>query len=499
MVTLPTSAPGLLARAWRSQPERPVARLARGRRRQVVTAREAVARVAAGAAELRRRGVRPGDRVAIRGEDRWEWLLADLAVLSVGAVSVGLAWAGAADETRAALEQALPVAALGPVPGLEAWDLPREASAGGVEDWERGLGRLDPEAPAAISYTSGSRGEPRGALLTHRNLAFLVEALPARLAHRPDDAYLSYLSVHRVGARQDLHLCLACGIPYCVPAPGAGFAASLAALEPTILWHTPRFFRELHARVKGLAGPLARLGGRFWRGSLRLAFSCGGPLEGEVERDLAAWGLPTCNFYGMTEATSGVSTNLPGAFRPGTVGRPLPGLEVRLDPEGEVLLRGPSVMAGYLGAPEATTEVLRDGWLHTGDLGILEEGGYLRLEGRRKDLLLLADGRNVPLGLLEARLEAVPGIRRAVVVGEGRSAPGALLLLEEGLRLEDLRPALQAALADRPAWERVVRFALLPRDLSREAGEVAPSGKVRRPVVLRQFAGLVEALYSGGS
>lgn len=480
-----TSAPALLARAWCRDPALPVSRQARAGTVQSVTAGEAARRVADGAAELRRRGVRPGDRVALRLPGRWEWLLADLAVLSVGAVSVGLPARGPRDEIEALLAQT------GPVEVLEAWEPPPGAD---LEAWERGLEALEPDAPAAISCTSGSHGEPRGALLTHRNLTFLVEALPAALPHRPDDAYLSYLSVHRVGARQDLHLCLACGIPYCVADPEAGFAENLALLKPTILWHTPRFFTDLHARVSR-AGPLAGLAGRFWRGRLRLGFSCGGPLPREVERDLTRWGLPTCNFYGMTEATSGIAANLPEAFREGTVGRPLPGLEVRLDAEGEILLRGPSVMAGYAGDPAATAEVLRDGWLHTGDLGVWEPGGFLRLEGRRKDVLVLADGRNVPLLLLESRLEAVPGVRRAVVVGEGRAEPGALLLLEEGRELALLRPSLEAALEDRPSWERVRRFALLPGELGVETGELAPSGKIRRPALLRRHSALVEALF----
>jgi len=255
--------------------------------------------------------------------------------------------------------------------------------------------------------------------------------------------------------------------------------------------------RLVYSKVK------ARLGGR-----LRLANSGGAPLSREVMELFAAFDLPIYEGYGLTECTTAASVNRPDAYRFGTVGKPLPGVEVRLAEDGELELRSETVFAGYLKDPEATREVLRDdGWLRTGDIAEIDEDGFITITDRKKDILVTAGGKNVAPQNLENDLKSSRYISQAIVLGDRRPYVAALLTLdrEEIAKWradggEDEAALVQGIVDEvnehRSRYEQIKRFEVLPRDFSAEEGEITPTLKLRRGVVQEHFADAIERLYA---
>jgi long-chain acyl-CoA synthetase len=269
-------------------------------------------------------------------------------------------------------------------------------------------------------------------------------------------------------------------------------------------------------RIVG-AAVRARMGGR-----LRFCISGSAPLSTEVMEFFFAIGIPVLEGYGMTETSPVICLNLPGRERPGSVGPPIPGVEVRIGPEGEILTRGPHVMAGYLKDEAATRAALRDGWFHTGDIGRIEADGALTITDRLKDLLITAGGKKVAPQPLEARLKTSPWISEAVLLGDQR--PYVICLIvphfaaleaeaaargwnakdrEELTRRPEVR-ALFAAEIDRlnaglAQFEKVKKFDLLSRELSQEEGELTPTLKVKRRVITQRFLDTIERLYASGA
>jgi long-chain acyl-CoA synthetase len=231
-------------------------------------------------------------------------------------------------------------------------------------------------------------------------------------------------------------------------------------------------------------------------------------------------GLLVLQGYGLTESAPVISFNRKTSFKLGTVGQPLPGVEVKIGPDGEVLTRGPHVMKGYWNNPAATAEAVRDGWLHTGDLGQLDADGYLKITGRKKELLVLSNGKKVVPSAIEGLLVSDCCIDQAVVCGEGKNFLTALIVphwdnLRQALRAEGvaldqqaeetlarhpsvqalLQKRIDAALADMASWERVKKFTVLPRPFSVAAEELTVSLKLRRNVVTAKYAAMLEELY----
>jgi long-chain acyl-CoA synthetase len=235
-----------------------------------------------------------------------------------------------------------------------------------------------------------------------------------------------------------------------------------------------------------------------------------------------AIGIPILEGYGLTETSPVITLNPPGREKPGAVGPPLPGIEVRIGDEGEILTRGPHVMRGYWGNDEATAAVLRDGWFHTGDVGHLDADGFLVITDRLKDLLVTAGGKKVAPQPLEGRLKRSKWISEAVMLGDRRPycvcliVPNFVLLetraraggwahgsREELLRHPEVTGRIQHQIdklnADLAPFEQIKRFALLDRDLSQDAGELTPTLKVRRRIVAQKFEKLIESLYDAGA
>jgi long-chain acyl-CoA synthetase len=216
-------------------------------------------------------------------------------------------------------------------------------------------------------------------------------------------------------------------------------------------------------------------------------------------------GVPVIEGYGLTETASSATVNEPGDFRIGTVGRPVEGAEIQLADDGEILIRSPSVFAGYYKDPEATAEALsEDGWLRTGDVGEIDEEGFLRITDRKKDLIITAGGKNIAPQNLENALKSSRFVSQALVVGDRRPYVTALVTLDEG----ELGPSgrdpqklvqelVDDVNRDRMRVEQIKRFVILPRDFSQEEGEVTPTLKLRRRVIHEHFADEIDRLYAG--
>jgi long-chain acyl-CoA synthetase len=508
----------------------------------------------AGASALVQAGVAPGDRVGLLAENRPEWLVADLAILTAGAVNVSphapltarqvhyqladaeVSWLIVSSRAQLAkIDQVR-----GQLPALRGVvALDRDAATGDVRSWEaflqdgrRALGqftpelrrreeRLGPDDLATVMYTSGTTGNPKGVMLTHGNLLSNTLACLAASPLGPDSVVLTWLPFTHIYARTvDHYAGLASGLLLALAESADTLLDDLAEVRPTHLSAVPRFYEKV---LTARGGPDPEETGRRLRRvfgpRLEWLTSGGAPLPLPVARAYHQAGLLVLQGYGLTESSPVISFNTREHNKLGTVGRPLPGVEVRIAPDGEVLTRGPHVMKGYWKDPKATAEAIRDGWLYTGDLGALDADGFLSITGRKKELLVLSNGKKVVPSYLEGLLQADPCIDQAVVCGEGRNFLTALLVphwdhvrqalagegtpWEPGLAngtahaavLDLLRRRVQAALADVSCAEQVRKFVLVPRPFSVEAGELTVSLKLRRNVVLARYAGQLDALY----
>jgi len=419
---------------------------------------------------------------------------------------------------------------------------------------------------ATIIYTSGTTGEPKGAMLTHDNIASNVAACLEVVELKPTDSCLSFLPLCHIFERMaGLYAMLAAGCTIAYARSVDTVAADAQEVRPTILCGVPRFFEKVYARVMENAGQqpalrrsifhwglgvgqqMARL--RFqgktaglWLGfvatvadrlvghkvrervggRIRYCISGGAPLGPKILEFFFAIGIPILEGYGLTETSPVICLTQPGRERPGAVGPPIPGTEVRFGAEGELLVKGPGVMQGYFRNEDATRAALQDGWFRTGDVGHLDEEGFLRITDRLKDLLVTAGGKKVAPQPLEAKLKASRWVSEAVMLGDRRPYCVALivpnfanleaeakvhgwpagsrreLLASPGVRslYQGLIDELNAGLAP---FETIKRFELLDRELSAEAGELTPTLKVRRRIVSQTFAELIEGMYAGAA
>lgn len=513
-------------------------------------------RADAAAAGLIGLGLAPGDRVAILSENRPEWLLADIAILSAGAIDVPLhaalaaeqvgfqmAHAGARGAIVSTATQAAKVAAVaGALPELAwvvlldgggrvagrrtvSWDDLRLSGRTIGGDWrERVLereSRLRRDDPATILYTSGTTGEPKGVVLTHGNLLADAAAAALLATSHPDDLTLCWLPLSHVYARTCDHvMAILAGHAVAFAESPEQVVANIAETEPTRLNAVPRFYQKLWATLEALpaeerpARLRALVGPR-----MRELHSGGAALPATIAAGFREAGIPILQGYGLTETSPVITTSSLAAHRDGTVGRPIPGVEVRVAPDGEVLTRGPHVMRGYWRDEAATRAVIdAEGWLATGDVGEIDADGYLRITDRTKDIIVTSTGRSIAPAALEALLVADSWIEQALVCGEGRPYVAALVVpvaavvhdlaerLGCGIEIDGERivsPAIVAAFARRVeeamkpvgAGERVRAFALLSRPFDVSRGEMTSTHKIRRRIVLEGFAATVEAIY----
>jgi long-chain acyl-CoA synthetase len=372
-------------------------------------------------------------------------------------------------------------------------------------------------------YTSGTTGNPKGVMLTHGNLVSNTLASLEMSPHRAGEVILTWLPFTHIYARTvDHYASIGSGVLLALAESTEALVDNLEEVAPTRLSSVPRFYEkvlaacahpdpgELGRRLRAVFGPRAD----------RLS-SGGAPLPVPVAEAYERAGLLLLQGYGLTESSPVISFNTREHNKTGTVGRPLPGVEVKIAPDGEVLTRGPHVMKGYWKSPEATAESIRDGWLYTGDLGELDADGFLKITGRKKELLVMSNGKKVVPSHLEGLLIADPCIDQAVVCGEGRNFLTALLVpnwdnlrraLEaqgtawsDQMRRSPPPPAVEAllrervgqALADLSGAEQVKKFVVLPEPFSVANDELTVSLKLRRNVVQARYARQLEAMYAG--
>ncbi|MDP6539602.1 MAG: AMP-binding protein [Planctomycetota bacterium] len=464
--------------------------------------------VRAAAASLWALGVRPGDHVAILSDNRTEWLFADLGAQAVGARAVGVYQTNPPDdvayvlrhsgssvvfcEDQEQVDKAVEIAADTPAVrhvvvfdprGTRDYDDPRLmdwerflAAAAPDEAWFRErLAALDPDEPSMVVYTSGTTGDPKGALITPASVLAAARSMQPTLGLCAQDTVLSYLPLCHV-AEKIFTFFIPLTIGACVHFGESieTIQSDLREVSPTLFLGVPRIWEKMHATVtlkmrdaswlqrglfafwsaKGraiaerrLAHRLGALDRLLWRIGDLLVFRavqerlgmrrCRLPISGAapISKELLAWfhgiGIPIAEAYGMTECGGASHVNPPGAVRLGTVGPAIDGLDVRLANDGEVLMHGPLVFCGYLHDEAASAQAVDgDGWLHTGDLGALDADGYLSITGRKKEILITAGGKNLSPEKIENAMKASRFVKEAVAIGDARPFVSVLIQIE---------------------------------------------------------------------
>jgi long-chain acyl-CoA synthetase len=418
------------------------------------------------------------------------------------------------------------------------------------------------DAVATLVYTSGTTGRPKGCELTHRNLVAEVRAASSAFPElmQPGNSLLLFLPLAHVLARSLALTCIYSRLTLGHTPDVTNLVADLQAFRPTFVVAVPRVFEKVynsakqkaHADGKGKifdaaeavavqfsqardsGGPSLVLRAkhavfdRLVYGKLRAALggrcngavSGGAPLGERLAHFFRGIGVPVLEGYGLTETSSAAIVNTMEASKIGTVGRPVAGAAVKIDEDGEILLAGDMIFRGYWNNPQASADALSDGWFHTGDIGELDDEGYLKITGRKKELIVTAGGKNVSPSGLEDRLRSNPLISQCIVVGDKQPFIAALVTVDEEffpswksqhgkdsaataadlVDDEDLRAEIQSAIdaanASVSHAEAIKKFRILPTDFSEEGGEMTPSLKVKRNVVAKNYAAEIEAIYA---
>jgi long-chain acyl-CoA synthetase len=542
---------------------------------------------------LIRLGLQSGDRVGIVADPSPFWLMADLAALGGGAVTVPLFPNAApevlrhqifdsgmkflfvgSEEIQEILQPIVDSAGtkvkillLSPrlvqIVSRPVWI--ENGSAEGAEipllEWERRAAALKAENTATLIYTSGSTGMPKGVELTHGNIVSQVKTAHVCFPLDPvKDSALSFLPLAHVFERMVAYYYLASGITLAFAENSRQAGVNLREIRPTALTVVPRFLEKVYERITGLidtsSGVTQKLGksalrralekkldaAPTWKdrvferlvyrriraqmgGRLRLVISGSAPLAPVLCRFFVNLGVPVYEGYGLSESSPVLAVNYPGRRKIGTVGLPYPGIEIRIAPDGEILARGPNIMKGYYGLPEATAEVLdADGWLYTGDLGSLDAQGYLTVTGRKKELFKSANGKYVAPLPIEHALATHKLIESAIIIAEGRPFVSALIYpdfesliaLKQDLsaqyqggenretgsflqsepvqrRFEEIVRSVNSGLN---SWEQVRKFHIIDSPPTIESGEITPTMKVRRYAVEAKYQRKIDAFYN---
>jgi len=510
--------------------------------------------VAAGLIEL---GIQPGDRVAILSENRFEWLVADYGILSAGAINVPLhapltapqaAYQLSHSESRgifvssqaqadklAAIIDQLPklefVVSFEPINGPSrlhylTFDGLKQrgwmSGKDGLEEILRREAKITGDDLATIMYTSGTTGNPKGVMLSHGNLLSNALAACEVCDAQPGDVQLSWLPYSHIYARTvDHYLTTAVGITMALADSVDTLVVNLAEIHPMWMNSVPRFYEKVWSNVEALA-PEARSERlhKIFGPRIRNLSSGGAPLPRHLAEGFAAAGIPLLQGYGLTESSPVISFNSLKCNRLGSVGRAIPGVEVKIAPDGEILTRGPHVMKGYWKEPEATARTIVDGWLHTGDVGHLDPDGFLYITDRKKDLIITSGGKNIAPTELERLLISDPFIDQAVVYGDARPFVTAIVVpnfakldaecADRGWTREVADGFIRtAAIVDfyqqhvdkvmEPVSqpERVKKCLLLARPFQIADDELTATLKLRRRHIIAKFEPQLAALYIG--
>jgi long-chain acyl-CoA synthetase len=424
--------------------------------------------------------------------------------------------------------------------------------------------QVAPDDLATLIYTSGTTGQPKGVMLTHGNIVSNVLAASQVFPDLgPDDLALSFLPLcHAFERTAGYYVPLHRGVSIAYAESVETVAANMAEVRPTIMCAVPRLYEKMYAKIRekvasdpalrrkvfawaiGVGAELfehrvkkTQPGGFLKRkaaladslvfskirertgGRLRMFISGGAPLSKEIAEFFGAAGLLVVEGYGLTESSPVITANRADDLKPGTVGKPVPGVEVKIAPDGEILTKGPHVMRGYFKRPADTAATIDpDGWLHTGDIGSFDDDGFLRITDRKKDIIVTSGGKNLAPQPIENVLKMDPFITEVVMVGNKRHFPAALVVpnfdqleawaKEHGIKARDRRELVKNAevvahyqkvvdtmTGGLAQFERIKKVALLPREFTVEAGELTPTLKVRRKVVEEKYRDLIDQMY----
>jgi long-chain acyl-CoA synthetase len=546
-------------------------------------------------------GLQPGERVALMLPNRVEHVLADLGVMHAGGVAVTFYATLAADQVRyVASDCDARIAVLDGEPELARWqpvlaELPglkkiivrdpaacpagepylswadlaalgRDRLAAAPDAVAERVAGIGPDDPATVLYTSGTTGNPKGVIITHRNVLYEVASGDVTGYITPHTRWVSYLPLAHIAERMFsiyLPIQYAWHVHFCHNAT-TDLLATLGAVQPTAFFGVPRVWEKIQAGIQALlaaeqdpgrrdAVDAAMATGRMYvkscefgnttphdlaeefgradenvlrpirsllgLGEATMVSSAAAPLPPDVAEFFAGLGMKILDVYGMTETAGAFTTNTPGAFRLGTVGRTVPGIEVWIADDGEILTRGPLNTPGYLNLPERTAELIdADGWLHTGDIGSLDPDGFLSVVDRKKELIITSGGENISPAAIENLLVAHPLIGQALSYGDGRPYVVALLTLDSDVapawaRARGIEASSLAELAEEPAVlaavgeavadanerlarvQQVKKWRLLPVEWTAESEELTPTLKLKRRVVHAKYADVIDALY----
>ena len=425
------------------------------------------------------------------------------------------------------------------------------------------LAAIEPDQLATLIYTSGTTGPPKGVMLSHNNLVWTAQIAMEITTIDNSDCTLSYLPLSHIAEQMfSVHSPAVNGFQVYYAESLAKVPDNLKEVQPTVFFGVPRIWEKFHTGIynktqqatglkKFLLGWAQSVGTRVnhmrgygqeptgflalqyslatkvifsklkpvvGMGRIRIPVSGAAPISREVLEFFASLDIQIYEVYGQSEDTGPTSFNLPGATRLGTVGRPIKGVEVKIAEDGEILVRGPNVFLGYYKEPAATAETLIDGWLHSGDLGKLDDEGFLHITGRKKEIIITAGGKNITPKNIEEGLKNHPLINEAVVIGDRRKYLVALVTLDpeaapkwaadNGVAVESLptNPKLLATLNehvqvvnhDLSRVEQLKKILVLPRNLTQEDGELTPTLKVKRRKVNENWSAQIESLYAEG-
>jgi long-chain acyl-CoA synthetase len=437
----------------------------------------------------------------------------------------------------------------------------RGAGGDHAEERARRIRQTAPESLASIIYTSGTTGEPKGVMLSHANFLHQIAAVDANFDVGPADRSLCFLPLSHVYERSWSNYVFSCGAQNNYIQNPREVLQYLSEVRPTAMVSVPRLYEKVYAAVMDRlenAAPVrkrlfdwalavgrrqaeARQAGRVPGLGLRLIhrladrlvlrklrdvvggdknfFSAGGaPLSKDIEAFFLAAGLLVCQGYGLTETAPMVTCNAPHDFKFGTVGKPVPDCDVKIGKDGEILVKGPNVMQGYYKKPAATAEVLKDGWFHTGDVGYVDNDGFLVITDRIKDLIITSGGKNIAPQRIETAVGCDHYIEQVTTIGDRRKYVSALIVpsyeaLESYARSIGLSWQTREELLQHPAiiafyreridrqstelagFETIKAFTLLPREFTQESGEITPTQKIKRKVVAEHYRREIDAMY----
>lgn len=434
-------------------------------------------------------------------------------------------------------------------------------TADNSEELARRRAVYSPDQLASIIYTSGTTGEPKGVMLNHSNFIHQLGAIDTFFDVGPDDRSLCFLPLSHVYERAWSYFIYSQGAQNYYISNPRDVVDYLPEVKPTAMVSVPRLYEKVYAGVMSkaeTASPLRKklfdwaigVGGRVATtedpgavlkmqhavadklvlskirdvvGGKKNFFSAGGaPLSASIEEFFLAAGLLVCQGYGLTETSPMVTCNSPGSFRFGTVGHPVPGCDVRIADDGEILVRGDNVMQGYFNKPEETAEALRDGWLHTGDVGKIDADGFLVVTDRLKDIIITSGGKNIAPQRIETAVGRDHFIEQIAVIGDRRKFISALIVpafdvLEAYAEEHGIECNSREELVKHPEvlalykvridgqseelahYEKVKAFALLDREFSQEDREITPTQKIRRRIVEASFSDEIESLYAAAN